>query len=187
MSLPTMKSWNAYKGIIFLLPFLALGLVTLSACDSDPGDDEDALNGVFELDRLEFVAPPLPNVNVLSDTLVQGQTVLRLFGGDNGFSLEYELEGDAAGGRRFDGSFTYDGERITLDFEGSSSDLNQLLLPGELTLQVEEDENLLQGSIRRTNVDLRRYNSARYGNVRTVDGTLEVRFRREGAAAGTDS
>lgn len=180
----TMKNISSLRSVTFLLPFLVLGFFTLSACDSDSGGGSGNLDGDFTLERLEFDVSALGSVNVL-DTLVLDQTMLKLFGGDAEFDLQYQIEGETTGSRRLTGTFDANDERVQFDFNASSSDLARLLLPSEFTLQIEENGDVLRGSIARSNVDLARYNDDLYGDIGTVRrGTLEIRFRREGAASG---
>lgn len=176
-----MKNWNALRGITFLLPFLVLGLVTLSACDSDSGGDSQEIDGEFTLEQLQFSVGSGPSgltINVL-DTL--DMAIIDLLGGSNDFSFEYRIEGET-GRRLIPGDFDASDERITLSLNGSSTELNRLLLPREFRLDITENGSVLEGSINRSSVDIGRYNEDRYGDFGTVNGTLHVRFRQAGAA-----
>ena len=177
-----MKVMNPMRSTIFLLPFLIVGLVTLSACDSDSGDDSQLIDGEFTLQQLQFTVGSGANalsINVL-DTLSMATIDLR--GGSEAFSLEYLIEGEA-GRRVIDGDFEATEERVTFELDGSSEDLNRLLLPREFGLDISPDGNVLEGSISRSNVDIGRYNEDLYGDFGSVNGTLEIRFSQAGAAA----
>ena len=179
-----MKTMIPLRNSIFLLPFLVAGLVTLSACDSNSDDDSQEIDGEFTLEQLQFTVgsgADALRINVM-DTL--DTAILDLLGGSNAFALEYRLEGET-GRRLIDGEFTANNDQVTLDFEGSS-DLNQLLLPSELRLDITENGSVLESETTRRNVDIGRYNEERYGVYGTVrEATLSVRFRQAGATAET--
>ena len=173
-----MKNGTARKGAIFLLPCLLLGLLTLSACDSDSGDNSDELVGDYDLERLEFVpdAASLTSVTVL-DTL--SSAGLELLG--SRFIFRYQVRGESSPGF-LTGDFTATGDRIELNFRDVSSDFDLLLLPRSFSLQIGENESALEGSIDRNNVNLQEFDEEAYQSLTSVDGTLEVRFVREGTA-----
>lgn len=182
MSSFSMKIMTSLRSSIFLLPFLVAGLVTLSACDSDSGSDSQEIDGEFTLEQLQFTVGSGANalsINVL-DTL--STATIDLLGGSEAFSLEYLIEGET-GRRVIPGNFSATSDRITLDLDGSSSELNRLLLPREFRLDITENGSVLEGSISRSSVDIGRYNEDLYGDFGAVNGTLQIRFRQAGAAA----
>ena len=178
-----MKNGTARKGVIFLVPCLLLGLLTLSACDSDSGNDSEEFDGEFTLEQLTFTVGSQLSIDVLADTLTSA--TLDLLGGSSDLTLEYRIE-DESVRRQIGGDFTATDSRVTLNFDGTSAELNQLLLPNQLRLDITEGGSVLEGEIPRSSVDIGRYNETRFGAFNTVDGTLNVRFRQAGAAGGND-
>ena len=181
MSFFSMKTMTPLRNSIFLLPFLIAGLVTLSACDSNSSDDSQEIDGEFTLEQLQFTVgsgATALSINVL-DTL--SMATIDLLGGSETFTLEYLIEGET-GRSAIPGSFTATEDRVTLNFN-NSSDLNQLLLPSQLQLDITENGSVLEGEVERRSVDLRRYNEDKYRDFGTVNrGMLMVRFRQAGAA-----
>ena len=161
-----------------LLPLLAaLALVSLGACDSGDAVDTPTpadVAGVYDVADLRFVpnSPGLRTV-ILADTLVAGDTSVRLFDGGQA-TLEFRREGGVA--RFVPGEFEVRRRQLRLTFDGGNGEaLARLLLPQELTFDRDDDSGALSLQEPLT-ANLEAYDAARYGGFRSVPGTLTFRL-----------
>lgn len=164
---------------------LGLGLLSLPACDSDDGSDNDlsAVDGSYEAQQFLFDANSTSdfNVNLLGE-LEQAPT-LDIFAADEEFFIRYELaDDDQSRSSRLSGSVTRQGDELRFDVQ--NGDAGDLLFPtGEGTnfrMQIEDDgARIIAGSdgngIELDAVDLRDYGVGQS----SIDGKLTVRFERE--------
>ncbi len=130
---------------LFLTGFLALALIGLAACDSDGGNGDDGtLEGQYGFAQLFFDADAGSGFDInVRDSLVLAETEFEVIGGSNEFFLFYQLQGEETR-ESISGEFRVGGGEVT--FEVESGDSNDLFLPGDFTLSIEQDGAQLSGS-----------------------------------------
>lgn len=111
---------------------LAALLLTLPACDSDSGSDDQDISGVYTVTELAFVTDGtnVDDVNVLAEL---SSPQFRVFAEDGGFSFEYQLDGRL---RQIGGSYDQDGDEVTFALDGGNR--RALLMPERFTLSIAE-------------------------------------------------
>jgi hypothetical protein len=171
--------------LLLTLPFLA-------GCDSNGDDDPEPLEGIYEIERFEFVptASSVARFDLLNDTLdTSVETPTLRFTGTDRAVLEFalEVEGGVEDGFLV-GEFVRRGTRVEIDFGGEPADqlallplpdnnvINLALSNGEQTIGTNDEQRIeLDGDII---VD---YAGERYEGLTGVEGRLAFRATRRGS------
>lgn len=161
-----------------LVGLMALGIIGLSACDSDDDGDLDNVSGVYAAQRLMFITDGslVADVDVLSRA---SDVEVEFFPSDGEFDLTYAFQEDdgQTERHRITGSYDVSGDEAQLDVDDDDqANRRQLLLPDTFDLDLDGDQ--LSGDISRNNVDLGDFSEEDFGNVE-VDGTLEFRLSQQ--------
>ena len=158
---------------------VVLAFAAFTGCDSNnPGRDLDLVDGVYELEELSFdpETQALPTADVAAQIDREG-TTLEIFGRDA--EALFRIRDDRGTGRV---DLEVGAARGRASFEATTEDdiddLADIFLPAQFTLNYDDNASVLSSSFSQSGVNLEAFDPDQYRGLRSVRGTVTVRFRR---------
>lgn len=169
---------HTFSSLLRNVFFAAVLVVGLAACDSNGGDDDEAVvEGEYQFTELRFdvSSDAVQDAEVL-DSLVASETYIRFFA-DGNVILPYEFADGSSSGV-FNGTYSSSGGQVTINFTGTPS---RLLMPSQITLDVGDGATMLSAE-EELNLNLSNF-SASYPST-SLAGTLQVTLGKLGPVTG---